>query len=297
MHLVVIGGTGFVGRHFVAAAIAKGHKITVVSRRLVADASLGSVAFLSGGIGALARSPDMLASADCICHFATTTTPASSSRDPVGDIQTNLVETVQLLEAMRHAGNRRIVFMSSGGSVYGIPKYVPVDEDHPLNPISPYGVVKASIEHYLRMYGATHDFRPTIIRLANPYGPGQRSQPGAVNTFVQLAQTGQLASIWGDGSTTRDYVYISDVVALLIATVEGDAPGTYNCGTGTGTSLLELIALVETATGRQLRREFSPSRHFDPPRVVLDIGQARSIFGWSPVVSLRRGIDLVIASS
>jgi UDP-glucose 4-epimerase len=293
MHLVVIGGTGFVGRHFVASAVAKGHKVTVVSRRPMADATLGNVAFLPGGIGALAASTALLESADCVCHFATTTTPASSGRDPVADIEANLVETVKLLEAMRHAGNRRIVFLSSGGAVYGIPKYLPIDEDHPVNPISPYGVVKAAIEHYLRMYEATQDFRPTIIRLANPYGPGQNStgQLGAVNTFLHLTMSGKVASIWGDGSIIRDYIHVSDVVRLLSIAVANGQTGTYNCGAGVGTSLVDLIAEVERVTGRKLLRQFKLPRMFDPPAVVLDLSRSSRAFDWRPSVSLSEGIE------
>lgn len=298
MHLVIIGGNGFIGSHFVAAAVGKGHQVTVVGHHPTPRVAHSfPFDFLPGGIAALAQSPDLLGRADLICHFATSTTPASSNADPVADIEGNLVGTIALLEAMRRAGNRRMLFLSSGGAVYGHPHYLPMDEAHPLNPVSSYGVVKAAIEHYLRMYEVNYGFRASIIRPANPYGPGQSSigQLGAVNTFIHLAQTAQPATLWGDGSTIRDFVYIADVVGLLLAAAESEATGTFNCGGGAGTSLLELIGVVERATGTLLQRQFKPARAFDPPEVVLDISRARQTFDWRPRVSLEEGVALTIA--
>lgn len=295
MHLVVIGGTGFVGRHFVSAALGKGHRITVVGRAPLMISEQGSaVEYRSGGIDALTADTDLLDSADCICHFATSSTPATSNADPLADIQTNLVPTVRLLEAMRRTGNRRILFLSSGGAVYGRPHYLPIDEAHPVNPISAYGVVKVAIEQYLRMYEANYCLAPTIIRLANPYGLGQNSlgQLGAVNTFIHLALTGQPATIWGDGSVVRDFIYIADVIALLLAAAESDEQGTFNCGGGAGTSLTDLMEMVEQVTGKTLQRQFKPARSFDPSEVVLDITQARKVFGWQPAMGLAEGVSL-----
>lgn len=300
MHLVVIGGNGFIGKHFVAAAVAKGHSVSIVGRAsCIAQEHGPAVDYRPGGIAALAGDIALLGRADRICHFATSVTPATSNADPLTDIETNLMAMVRLLEAMRHTGNRRILFLSSGGAVYGRPHYLPIDEAHPLNPVSSYGVVKAAIEQYLHLYEANYGFAPTIIRLANPYGPGQNSigQLGAVNTFIHLAQTGQVATLWGDGSVVRDFVYISDVTALLLAAAEGEASGTFNCGAGTGTSLVELIRTVEQATGKALQRQFKPGRPFDPPAVVLDVSNAQKIFGWKPTVTLADGVARTTAQS
>lgn len=299
MHLVVIGGNGFIGSHFVEAALRAGHRVTAVGRALSAAVRNTRVDYRSGGIDALASDWDLLAGADCICHFATSVTPASSNANPLFDIESNLMGTVRLLEAMRSAGNRRILFLSSGGAVYGYPHYLPIDEAHPLNPVSSYGVVKSAIEQYLRLYEVNYGFAATIIRPANPYGPGQNSigQLGAVNTFLHLAQTGQTATLWGDGSIVRDFVYVSDLVSLLLAAVESEMTGTFNCGAGIGTRLLDLIALVEQATGKILIREFKPARPFDPPEVVLDISHARSVFGWQPVLGLAAGVALTLDNS
>jgi len=298
LHLVVVGGNGFVGSHFVAAAVDVGHRITVVGRRPRPVFEHGRpFDFLGGGIAALIAAPDLLDNADCVCHFATTTTPASSNADPAADIETNLVPVVRLLEAMRRWGNRRILYLSSGGAVYGRPQTLPIPEDHRLAPVSSYGVVKASIEQYLRLFETTEDFHATIIRLANPYGPGQASggSLGAVNTFIDRAIRGQPVQIWGDGSTIRDFIYISDVIKLLLATLTSDAGGTFNCGAGTGTSLIELVGLVANTIGRSLAHQLHPPRRFDPPAVILDISRANRTFQWQPTVSLPEGIGITAA--
>ena len=194
---------------------------------------------------------------------------------------------------MRASGNRRILFLSSGGAVYGAPQYVPIDERHPLNPISSYGVTKVAAEQYLRIYEANHGFRVTIVRPSNPYGPGQATsrQVGAVTTFLAAALSGSPVTVWGNGSVVRDYVYISDVVALLLAAAEREAVGTYNCGSGVGVSLAELIGIVEEVTARKLSTTHATARPFDPQAVILDSSSARQVFGWLPKVDLQQGME------
>lgn len=297
MHLVVIGGAGFVGRHFVAAALQHGHRVTVVGRRETEPEDLVCHVYRSGGLEGLAADLDLLARADLICHFATATTPAASNREPLADLDGNLRQTVQLLESMRRSGNRRILYLSSGGAVYGAPQHLPIDERHPLNPISSYGVVKVAIENYLRMYEANQDFRATIIRPSNPYGPGQdlSGQIGAVTTFLRAAFKEEPITIWGDGTVVRDYIFISDLVSLLLLAVESQFSGVFNCGSGVGTSLIDLIDAVERASGRQLSTQFEPARAFDPSQVILDVSSASRTFGWRPAMTLAQGIDLTIA--
>jgi len=297
MRIVVAGGNGFIGSHFVAAAVSKGHKVTVVGHRASPVVPHGrTFEFLPGGLLALSEAPELLARTDIVCHFASNSIPASSNENPAADIEDNLVGTVRLLEAMRKTGSRRLLFLSSGGAIYGRPQTTPINEDHPLNPMSSYGVVKLAIEKYLRMYQENYGFSPIVIRLANPYGPGQTNlgQLGAVNTFLHLALNGEIATLWGDGSTVRDFVYVSDVTSLMLAAVESEVTGTFNCGAGVGTSLLALIALIEKTTGKVLQKQFGQPRPFDPPEVVLDVTRARETFGWQPRVPLAEGIDLTL---
>lgn len=298
MRIVVVGGNGFIGSHFVAAAVRAGHDVVVSGTNPQPKYAHGlPFRFIPGGIRTLAEATDDLAGADAVCHFASSSIPSSSNADPLADIDNNLRGTVQLLEAMRAVGNRRIVYLSSGGAIYGRPLATPINEDHPTNPLSSYGIVKLAVEKYLALYGEQYGFRSTVIRPANPYGPGQGTfgQLGAVTTFLNLALNRQRAVIWGDGSAIRDFVYISDLCDMVLTVLERDITGVFNCGSGAGTSLSTLIAIIERLTGLTLDREHKPARPFDPPAVVLDISQARTVMGWEPKVELSEGICRTMA--
>lgn len=297
MHFIVIGGNGFIGRHFVSHLLAHGHRATIVTRTTVEQHKDG-VETLSGGINALCARPDLLEATEGVCHFASSAIPASSYDDPVADLEENLQPMVKLLEVMRDHGNKRILFLSSGGAVYGHPQVVPIPEDHPTNPISPYGIVKLSIEKYLGFYAHQYGFSTAIVRPANPYGPGQGKlgQLGAVSTFMNLLQSGKAATIWGDGSIVRDFVYVEDLCVMLRLILEQNATGTFNCGGGTGTSLNELIATLESETGKCLDVTYQAARTFDPQEIVLDIKRARTALGWEPKTSLSEGIIQILGS-
>lgn len=291
MHLVVVGGSGFLGRHFVRTAFAAGHRVTVVCRE-PCDGFPREVAVVTGGIEALCEQTGLLGASDAICHLASTTFPATSYAAPAREFTGNVLPTVALLEAMRRAGKGRILFLSSGGAIYGIPKAIPIDEGHPTDPISPYGIGKLTIEKTLGFYAAVHGFRPVSIRPANPYGPdqGRVGQVGAVWTFLQMIREGRTATLYGDGSVVRDFVHVSDLCALMLSALEQDAVGVFNCGGGTGTSLRELIEELERATGKSLAIERRPARAFDPPVILLDIAKARRELGWSPRIGLADGV-------
>jgi len=295
MRIVVVGGNGFIGSHFVAASVAAGHDVIVSGHNPTPRFAHGAqFEFISGGLAALADRLDVLERADAVCHFASSSIPSSSNADPVGDIESNLVGTVKLMDAMRRAGTKRLVYLSSGGAIYGHPISTPISEDHPTNPMSSYGIVKLSVEKYIALFAGQHGLRPTIIRPANPYGPGQGTigQLGAVTTFLNLALTEKKAIIWGDGSAVRDFIYISDLVDMVLRALERDVTGVFNAGSGAGTSLSELMALVEAITGKALKREYLQARPFDPPAVVLDISRACKALDWTPRVDLETGIRL-----
>lgn len=290
MHVLALGGNGFVGSHVVAALLDAGHRVSVADRTDQPKFRHGRP-FDNIGQGvddAIAVLPHI----DVVCHLAWSTVPATSNADPIADITENLAGSVKLLEAMRVLGKTRIVYLSSGGAVYGLPRTTPIREEHALDPISAYGVTKVAFEKYLGMYAALHGVRPTIIRPSNPYGPGQNKigVQGAVNTFLNAAATGENVTIWGDGSTIRDYLAVEDVARLVGAAVEAGTAGIYNCGSGHGTSLLELIGEVERITGAVINRVHRPARDFDPPVIVLDTSRARADFGWTPRVSLDVGL-------
>ena len=290
MNIIVIGGHGFIGAAFVKHLLALKHQVTIVSRK-EKQAPLGASS-LAGGIDTLAARPDLLSAADYVCHLASATIPSSTQNGPLEDIELTVSPTLRLLEAMRESGNRRLMYLSSGGAVYGVPKVVPIPETHPREPISYYGLGKLMIENYLDYYRREHGFQTAIIRPANPYGPGQGKigQLGAVTTFLRMIENGDTATLFGDGSIMRDFVYIDDLCDLMLRAINQHANGTWNCGGGTGTSLKDLIGLIERATGKTLRIDPKPPRPFDPPKIVLDINRAMNDLGWCPKTDLLSGI-------
>lgn len=294
MKIVVVGGNGFIGRHFVRVAVEAGHIVTVVARPGASAVGLhpgarlddrGLEGFVSDSVGF----PDD----QIVCHFASSSAPASSNKDPADDVQNNLVPLIRLLEAMRASNNKRIVYLSSGGAVYGRPVSLPISEDHPLNPISSYGVVKGAAEKYLAMYADLHGFETTVIRPSNPYGPGQAAtkQVGLISALLNATLEGREAVIFGDGSTVRDYVYVDDLCDLILRTITTTVTGTFNCGSGEGRSILEIMEMVESVTRRPLERRSLPPRPSDPPSIVLDTARAADELGWAPQISLREGVE------
>ncbi|RDZ27121.1 NAD-dependent epimerase/dehydratase family protein [Lysobacter silvisoli] len=294
MSVLVIGGNGFLGSSLVEGLRAAGAAVRVLDVSAPrADLDWAGVDYRHGGLDDAGVLAEALAGVDRVYHLASTTVPGSSNRDPAYDVSSNLLGSLRLIQAMADNGVRRIVFFSSGGTVYGNPERLPVHEDHPLRPISSYGVVKVAIENYLLMYQRLGALDPLILRPSNPYGPRQSTSgmQGAIGAFLGKARAGEGVSIWGDGGIVRDYLYIDDLVELAVRAGASDACGIYNAGSGCGQSLNELCALVRELTGRPLPVEYLPGRDFDVSEIVLDIQAARSRFGWAPRVPLRDGIE------
>ncbi len=243
----------------------------------------------------------LLSDGDVVHHYACSTIPKTANDDAVGDLDVNVRGTVRLLEALRRRHGTRLVFPSSGGTVYGPLRNTPVSEDHPLNPITVYGVSKVAIEKYLGFYRAIHNIDLRIARLSNPYGVGQnpRGKQGAATTFLNLAMADEPIEVWGDGSVIRDYIHISDTVAGLLSVVDATpVPFTdhpiFNIGSGKGVSIRDILALLEERLGRALRVRYFPSRQFDVATNVLDIQRARLVLGWIPRLEFSAGMDLMI---
>jgi UDP-glucose 4-epimerase len=188
---------------------------------------------------------------------------------------------------------RKVVFSSSGGTVYGVPTRLPVDESHPTLPITSYGVHKLTIEKYLHLNHALHGLDYCVLRIANAYGERQRTETaqGAVSVFLERILRGQPLEVWGDGSVVRDYVYVADIVRAFIATL-GD-PGEariFHIGAGAGVSLAQLIEAIGAVVGRPPAVEYTPGRRFDVPASVLDCSLARRVLGWQASTPLAEGL-------
>lgn len=293
---LVLGGSGFIGGHLVRHLAGLGHDVSVYCRTASLVPTLG-VRFIHGDFTVGEGLQEALEGVDHCYHLISTTIPGSSSGDPLLDIETNLKATVRLLGWARSTRIKKIIFCSSGGTVYGIPKAIPIDEEQPLWPINPYGIIKAAIEQYLNMYFVLHGLDYGIVRLSNPYGEGQRSKMlGAVTVFAERALRGEEIEIWGDGSVVRDFLYVGDAVRGLAAAAQHQGPDrVFNIGSGEGHSLKNLLTIIEKIVGQTIRVKFSEPRRFDVPINILSIARAREQLKWSPDVGLEDGIERTVA--
>ena len=295
MNVLVLGGNGFIGSHIVDELLVAGHAVRVFDRSPEAFRQpLPNVDYRVGGFDDYMLLAEALQNIDVVCHAISTTVPGTSNLDPVADIQSNLINTVRLLENMRKMGVRKIAFVSSGGTVYGNPESLPIREDHPLNPICSYGVVKVAIEKYLFMHQQLYNLKPVVIRASNPYGPrqGHRGVQGLISTFLSRAINSDVLEVWGDGSVVRDYIYISDLARLFVTALSSEVTGVFNVGSGEGHSVNEIINAVNHVTGQSACVKYEKKRSYDVLRATLDIGKAREQFGWNPEVSLASGMKL-----
>jgi len=294
VHALVIGGNGFIGSSLVEKLRASGNTVRVLDQSSPRkDINWADVEYVIGSLAEKELLPSLLKGVDTVFHLASSTVPSTSNLDPVADVQTNLVGALNLCDAMMHTGRRRLVFFSSGGTVYGEPQRLPVPEDHPLRPISSYGVVKVAIENYLLMYEKLGALDPLILRPSNPYGPRQSGAgvQGVIAAFLGKAARGENANIWGDGEIIRDYLHIDDLIAFAVSAGLGKKTGVVNVGSGHGHTLNQIVELVRVTTGVPLSVEYAPGRNYDVAEIVLDISLAKTRFDWHPTISMSEGIN------
>lgn len=297
MKIVITGGNGFIGSHLLLPMVAQGAEVTVIDRgEPREDVDWSGIRYLKGNFD----NPEILSTAlsgvDLVYHLASTTVPGTANLDPVADIRGNLIGTLTLVQAMEVAGCSRLVYLSSGGTVYGDTDDAQVSEDAPTRPISSYGIVKHAIERFLLMYERTGNLKPTILRASNPYGArqGKLGLQGLVSTAISRIDSGLPLDIWGDGSAVRDYIYIDDLIELMLKAGLSAETGIYNAGSGKGATVSEVISEVGKALGARADVRHGPARRFDVARVVLNVQRASRTFDWQPKTSLRDGVRATV---
>lgn len=292
----MLGGNGFIGSHLVDGLLEEGYPVRIYDRSPNRfHTTPRNAEYVEGELGNHGLIRAAVEGVETVFHFVSTTLPKTSNDDPIYDVRSNLIDTLQLLESCVEAGVRKVVFASSGGTVYGQPQTMPITEDHPTNPITSYGIVKLAVEKYLGLFDHLHGLDYTALRISNPYGPYQNpgGQQGAVPVFLHRLRTGQPVTIWGDGSVVRDYLYISDLVEALKLAAEAETQQkVFNVGSGRGTTLNELVAIIAAVTGERPEVEYVPGRALDVAANVLDVVRVREELGWSPRTELVEGIDL-----
>lgn len=298
MRVIVTGGAGFIGSHLTDAFLARGDEVTVVD-----DLSAGRVGRLDERVALHklsvtdARLLEQAVEAvqpDLICHLAAQIDVRASVARPAVDAQTNVVGTINVLEAARRA-EAQVLFCSTGGALYGRDAPIPSMEDVLPLPESPYGIGKHCAEQYVGLYNRLHQTAHSVLRLANVYGPRQdpTGESGVVPIFCSQVLDGVRPTIFGDGTQTRDYVYVGDVVAAFLAAADLRRPGTWNIGTGAEVSVLDLAREIAGVTGRPVEPTFAPARPGELQRSALAVDRAWQDLGWKATRGLADGIRAV----
>lgn len=295
---LVIGGAGYIGAYLIPDLLATGRKVTVLGRKATPLHALPEGArYISGDYAHRELLSGLLDSHQEVIHLAYATVPNTSFENPLADMLQNLPPTVQLFS---EAAVRRVklVLVSSGGTVYGEAIKLPIQEDHPTRPISPYGVTKLTLESYAHLYRVTHGLSYVCVRPANAFGAGQRPfvGQGFISTAMASALSGQPIRIFGQRGTVRDYIYVSDLAAAIVHVLEhGQVSETYNIGSGIGLSNMDVIEAMTpliNETGIELRVDHLPERVFDAKINVLDSTKLHKHTGWQPQVGFQDGLLL-----
>jgi UDP-glucose 4-epimerase len=304
--LAVTGASGFLGSVLTPHLAAGEHEVVALTRTLprYEDDAPAGVEWVQGDLGSPHDAAECIAGADAVVHLAWTNTPLTSNAHLPSDANANMLPTLTLLEAIREAGTcPHIVFASSGGTVYGPSRDTrPFREADPCHPQSSYAIQKLAVEHYLRMASEHGWLTATTLRMGNPYGillPPERMQ-GFIGTAMAQLRAGSAIRIFGNPENVRDYLHVDDMCrAFELALVPRDRFDVFNIGSGTGHSVTDVIRLIEELEGRQLQVRIEHPSAADelPAWVVLDSGKAREKLGWEPGITMREGLDRLLAST
>lgn len=292
MKALVLGGNGFIGSHIVDV-LSKNSIPTIVYDKNIKE-NKNNIFYVSGDFLDLLHIENIIEKYRIthIIHLISTTLPKTSNENIPFDISSNVVQSIKIMDLCVKYKIQKFIFMSSGGTVYGIPKYLPMDEEHPTNPLCSYGITKLTIEKYLQLYHQLYGLNYSIIRAANPYGPRQNhlSGQGIIANFIHKIENQQPLEIWGDGEIIRDYFDVRDLANLTFSIVASDKNGIFNTGSGTGLSINEIVKIISSITTKTPNVIYKEKRIFDISNVVLNIELVKKTFNWKPEISIKNGI-------
>jgi UDP-glucose 4-epimerase len=300
MKVLVTGAAGFIASHVSDLYLANGYEVVIVD-----DLSTGRRSNLNPAAKFYQmdiRSPELAAvfekeRPDFVNHHAAQMDVRRSVADPLFDADVNVRGSINVIECARRYGVKKMVYISTGGAVFGEPEYLPCDEGHPINPICPYGASKHTVEHYLYMWRANYGLRYVVLRYPNVYGPRQdpHGEAGVVAIFTGQMLTGKPVVINGDGEQLRDYAFVGDCArANLLALTTEKAEGIYNLGSGKGTSVNQIFATLKAITGYAPEASHGPAKVGETRHIYLDARKAQRELGWTPTVSLTEGMQQVV---
>jgi UDP-glucose 4-epimerase len=298
--ILVTGGAGFIGSNVVDTYLAAGHQVAVVDdlstgRRanLNPEATFYQVDIRSSELAEVFEA----VRPEAINHHAAQMDVRRSVAEPLFDADVNVLGSINLLELARRYGVKRFIYISTGGAVYGEPVYLPCDEDHPVNPICPYGASKHTVEHYLYMYREMYGLEYAVLRYPNVYGPRQdpHGEAGVVAIFTGQMLNGEQVVINGDGEQERDFVYVEDCAKANLLALETEHANTvYNLGFGHGTTVNQIFSTLKPITGYPLDAVHGPAKLGETRRIFLDAGKAERLLGWRASVDLEAGLQKTV---
>lgn len=299
MNIVVLGAAGFIGTNL-TFELAKdtNNKVTLVDKSKnyfgpVIEKNFSNVHIVESDFQVDTNFDEILKDQDVVYHLVSTTVPTTSNQQISQELTANVVFSANLFEACVRCGVKKVVFISSGGTVYGKEVDCPLKEKTATNPISSYGIQKVTIEKLLYLYNYMHGLDYRVIRLANPYGPYQRPNGvlGAVTTFTYKALKGEEIFVYGDGSVVRDFIYIDDAIRAILKIVNGENKHhTFNLGCGYGTSIKQVLSIIQEALNVEMKITYKEGRKVDVPVNYLDISRYEKYYGALNPVSLHDGI-------
>ncbi len=300
MRALVTGGAGFIGSHVADAYLAAGHEVAILDD--LSTGKLDNVNPQARFFHADLRQPEQLTAAfddfrpEVICHLAAKANVRESMLKPVLYAEVNVIGSINLLETARAFSCNKFIYASTAGAVYGEPEYLPVDENHPINPLDPYGASKHHVEHYLYLYQRNYGLNYTVLRYPNVYGPRQdpHGEAGVVSIFALALLENRQPVIHGDGEQSRDFVYVGDIAqASVLALPAGDGQ-TYNLGAGESTSINTVFRLLKDITGSDQPEVHGPAKLGEVFRTCIDATKARRELGWQPTTGLREGLERTV---
>ncbi len=296
---LLVGGSGFLGRNLATLLAAQGHDVTVLARpgpRLDAmRADLPALKYVASQLDQAQADLEIIKDQDVLIYLVHSAQRVGSTTLLPRDVQLNLPPLLMLLHQFEKFKPKRVIFISSGGTVYGIPQRLPISEDHPTHPISSYGAIKLAMEHFVRVACAQAKVECAILRLSNPFGPGQEEQtfPSVIVTYLTQVIQQKPLEVWGHRENARDYLYVSDAcraIALAVTQPLGGSHCTLNIGSGVATTLGDLIRAIETVTGKKSEVRQMAARPADLAVNFLDVRQARNVLGFTPEYDLSQGL-------
>jgi UDP-glucose 4-epimerase len=296
---LIFGGGGFIGSHICENLLLSGYDVTVFDKTNFSHRNLtgfiNGIKIIEGDFNNKTDQINALGEIDFIFHLVSSTLPASSNENPVYDVETNLISTLNLLEGAVLNKIKKIIFISSGGTVYGKPENIPIDENTLGKPLCSYGIIKKTIEDYLYMFWKLYGLDYFVFRLSNPYGERQNpfASQGLIPVFLNKIINSEPIEIWGDGSVIRDYIYIKDAVKALSLALNAESENKIlNLSSGMGYSIKDIIKILEEVTGKNISVNYKKSRNIDVPVNILSNSLAKNVLKWQPETNIKDGIKL-----